>query len=92
MLPINDKRCEHCGAVLRKVFRPLTRKQAAVYAYVRDFITVNGYAPSFDEIAAHFGYKSLATVHEHLIGIERKGWIRRDYNESRAITIMADAA
>jgi repressor LexA len=30
----------------------------------------------------------LATVHEHLSNLERKGYIRRSYNESRAIEIL----
>ena len=45
-------------------------------------------APSFEEIAEHFGYQSLATVHEHLSNLERKGYIRRGYNESRAIEVL----
>ena len=48
----------------------------------------NGYAPSFEEIAEQFNYNSLATVHEHLSNLERKGYIKRSYNESRAIEIL----
>jgi repressor LexA len=52
----------------------------------------NGYAPSFEEIAEHFNYNSLATVHEHLSNLERKGYIKRSYNESRAIEILPSEA
>ena len=30
----------------------------------------------------------MATVHEHLSNLERKGYIKRSYNESRAIEIL----
>jgi repressor LexA len=34
----------------------------------------------------------LATVHEHLTNLERKGYIKRSYNESRAIEILPSDA
>lgn len=71
--------------------RPLTRVQRSVYDYVARYIGANGFAPSFAEIADNFGYKSHATVHEHLANIERKGWIRRAYNESRSIDLLGAA-
>jgi repressor LexA len=67
---------------------PLTRKQHEILDFVSVTIESNGYAPSFEEIAEHFGYQSLATVHEHLSNLERKGYIRRAYNESRAIEVL----
>jgi len=32
--------------------------------------------------------KPLATVHEHLTNLERKGYITRQYNESRSIQVL----
>ncbi len=66
----------------------LTRKQRDILDYVTTTIEGQGLAPSFGEIAEHFGYNSLATVHEHLSNIEQKGYIRRGHNESRAIEIL----
>ena len=66
----------------------LTRKQREILDYLSAAIEGNGYAPSFEEIAEQFGYQSLATVHEHLSNLERKGYIRRGYNESRAIEVL----
>ncbi len=66
----------------------LTRKQHEILNFVTEAIAANGYAPSFEEIAERFGYQSLATVHEHLSNLERKGYIRRGYNESRAIEVL----
>ncbi|HXH63550.1 MAG TPA: hypothetical protein VNG95_05150, partial [Gemmatimonadales bacterium] len=67
---------------------PLTRRQREILDYLSVHIADKGYAPSFEEIAGQFGFQSLATVHEHLTNLERKGFIRRAHNESRAIEIV----
>jgi repressor LexA len=67
---------------------PLTKRQREILTFLCSYVDDNGYAPSFEEIAAKFDYSSLATVHEHLSNLERKGYIRRSYNESRAIEIL----
>jgi repressor LexA len=67
---------------------PLTKRQREILTYLQSYADENGYAPSFEEIAGHFNYNSLATVHEHLTNLERKGYIKRSYNESRAIEIL----
>ena len=67
---------------------PLTKRQREILSYLSVYSDENGYAPSFEEIAGKFNYNSLATVHEHLTNLERKGYIKRSYNESRAIEIL----
>lgn len=67
---------------------PLTKRQKEILDYIEGFIAEQGYAPSFEEIAESFGYSSLATVHEHLSNLERKGYIRKSYNESRSIELV----
>jgi len=67
---------------------PLTKRQKEILDYIESFIADQGYAPSFEEIAESFGYSSLATVHEHLSNLERKGYIRKSYNESRSIELI----
>jgi repressor LexA len=67
---------------------PLTKRQREILDYLTSYGSEHGYAPSFEEIAEHFNYNSLATVHEHLSNLERKGYIKRSYNESRAIEIL----
>jgi len=70
---------------------PLTKRQKQILDHIRAFIDDRGYAPSFEEIAQHFGYSSLATVHEHLSNLERKGYIRKAYNESRSIELVEES-
>jgi len=66
----------------------LTRRQREILTFLETHIGDRGYAPSFEEIAEHFSFQSLATVHEHLSNLERKGYIRRSYNESRSIEVL----
>ncbi len=70
----------------------LTKRQREILNFLETYSESYGYAPSFEEIAAQFNYNSLATVHEHLSNLERKGYIRRNYNESRAIEILPSDA
>ena len=65
----------------------LTKRQREILDFVESFIQSSGYSPSFEEIAKFFGYRSLATVHEHLSNLERKGYIRKNYNESRSVEL-----
>src|SRR3954463_10841869 len=75
---------QHLGGVRM----PLTKRQSEILGYLQTHINGQGYAPSFEEIAEQFGFQSLATVHEHLTNLERKGYIRRSYNESRSIEVL----
>jgi repressor LexA len=67
---------------------PLTKRQREILTFLESYIRDQGYAPSFEEIAEHFRFQSLATVHEHLSNLERKGYIRRSYNESRSVEVL----
>jgi repressor LexA len=66
----------------------LTKRQRQILDYIESFIDSYGYSPSFEEIAAYFGYSSLATVHEHLSNLEQKGLIRKNYNRSRSLELV----
>jgi repressor LexA len=67
----------------------LTKRQSELLDYLRKAIAVQGYAPSLEEVAAHFQLSSVGTVHKHLRALEDKGVIRRQWNRSRAIEILA---
>ena len=63
----------------------LTRRQRQVIDFIAGFLQEQGYSPSFQEIAQGLGLSSLATVHKHVLTLERKGFLRRQYNQSRSI-------
>jgi repressor LexA len=66
----------------------LTKKQKELLDYVENFIRTKGYAPSMEEIARHFRYHSLATVHKHLTHLQQKKLIRRKKSSSRSIELI----
>ena len=65
----------------------LTRRQKEIWDYLVTYAEEYGYSPTLEEIGAHFGLSSLATVHKHLSNLERKGLITRGWNLSRAIEL-----
>ncbi|MBS1962725.1 MAG: transcriptional repressor LexA [Bdellovibrionales bacterium] len=68
----------------------LTPKQKAVLDYIQGFSGENGYAPSQHEIAKHFGFKSLGTVQNYLIRLERHGFLRKAWNAKRGMEVLRD--
>ncbi|MCB1022427.1 MAG: transcriptional repressor LexA, partial [Acidobacteria bacterium] len=42
---------------------------------------------SFEEIAEGLGLASIATVHKHLTALESKGYLKRSFNQSRALEL-----
>jgi len=67
----------------------LTRRQKQVLDFLVGFINRKGYSPSFEEIGSSLNLSSLATVHKHLETLEKKGFIRRGYNQSRSVEVVA---
>src|ERR1700752_1137221 len=66
----------------------LTKRQKEVLDFLVTFVNKHGYSPSFEEIARALRLTSLATVHKHITTLERKGFIRRGYNQSRSIEVV----
>lgn len=67
----------------------LTRRQKQVLDFLVRFINRQGYSPSFEEVGEGLGLSSLATVHKHMQTLEKKGFIRRGYNQSRSVEVVA---
>ncbi len=65
----------------------LTKRQHEVLSFLQEFMEREGYCPSFEEIAAGLKLTSLATVHAHLATLEKKGCLRRGFNQSRSIEL-----
>lgn len=76
------------GSRFAEVLMALTKRQKEVLDYLVAFETRHGYAPSFEEIGKGLKLTSLATVHKHVSTLEKKGFIRRGYNQSRSIEIV----
>lgn len=69
-----------------------TKKQQEMYQFVKKFLDENDYAPSYREIMAALGYKSVSTVAAHIDGLVTKGFLRRNEGSARSIDIVQSAA
>lgn len=78
-------RCPQCGYGSPQ--KPLTRRQREMLDFLAQSASAHGYMPSYQEMADHFGYTSLATVHEHLSNLRRKGWLDWSPMEARSIVL-----
>jgi repressor LexA len=66
----------------------LYKRQRKIIEFISQFIQKNGYSPTLQEIAQAIGVSSLATVHEHLQALERKGIIKKYDGAIRGIEII----
>ncbi len=66
----------------------LTPKQKEVLDFILEFGARQGYAPSQQEIARHFGFKSLGTVQNYLVRLERAGLLRKEHNAKRSLQVL----
>jgi repressor LexA len=69
----------------------LTSRQQAIYDLIKDMIINRGYGPTVREIGEQFGIRSPNGVMCHLKALEKKGYIFRSPNKSRAIELTTQA-
>lgn len=68
----------------------LTRRQKDIFVFLCEYLNEHGFSPTLAEVASRFGLSSVATVHKHLVELERRHVIRRKHNCSRHIEIVVD--
>ena len=64
------------------------KRQRQILDFLNDYIEKHGNAPTLVEIAKHLNVKSLATVHEHLAALEKKGLIKKSSGLVRSIELI----
>lgn len=64
--------------------KKITPKQKRLLDFIREFAEKRGYAPSQQEMADHFGYKSLGTIQNFLTRLESQGFMKREWNAKRS--------
>jgi repressor LexA len=67
------------------------KKQKQILSFIEQHIQATGFAPTLSQIARAIGVSSLATVHEHLEALEKKGLIKRNFGRTRSIEITNEA-
>jgi repressor LexA len=68
--------------------RYLTERQRDILNFIREFQKERGVAPTHREICDQFGFSSYGTVYKHLSLLEKKGLIRRDWNQKRGVELV----
>ena len=66
----------------------LTERQQHILSFVQQFSSDHSYPPSMREIGEHFGIRSTNGVSDHLRALERKGFLQRDGQLSRSLTVV----
>ena len=67
--------------------KELTNRQRKVLDFITNYIRDTGYPPTVREIAGEFKISSKG-AYDHLVAVEKKGYIRRDPAKPRAIELM----
>lgn len=70
----------------------LTERQRDILKFITDFQREKGITPTHREICDHFGFSSYGTVYKHLSLLEKKGLIRRDWNQKRGVEVVEKPA
>ena len=65
-----------------------TKRQKELLDYVADFIGEHGYGPSYREVMAGLGYKSVSTVATHIDGLITRGYLRKRDNSARSLEVV----
>ncbi len=66
----------------------LYKRQRQILDFIRQYIQKNDYSPTLQQIAEAIGVSSLATVHEHLSSMVKKGVIKKFEGAVRGIDVL----
>jgi repressor LexA len=66
----------------------LTERQRDILNFIREFQKERGITPTHREICDRFGFSSYGTVYKHLSLLEKKGLIKRDWNQKRGVELI----
>jgi len=66
-----------------------TKRQKELLDFVDGFIQEHGYGPSYREVMAALGYKSVSTVAIHINGLIEKGYLRKRDNSARSLEVVS---
>jgi repressor LexA len=66
----------------------LTRKQHQLLQFIRERMTADGVAPSFDEMKEALKLKSKSGIHRLITALEERGFLRRLPHRARALEVV----
>ena len=75
---------------MRRPATDINTKQRRILDFIKDSLHNEYRCPTVREICTHVGLSSTSTVQSHLNALEKFGYIKRDPNKNRAITVLED--
>lgn len=69
----------------------ITDRQKQVLTFIANFQEDNSYPPTVREIGDHFGI-SLRAVQDHIIALQKKGYLSQTQKRSRSIRVLDEGA
>ena len=69
--------------------KQITERQKEVLTFISQFTEENRYPPTVREISDHFGI-SLRAVQDHIIALQKKGFLSQSQKRSRSIRVLSD--
>jgi repressor LexA len=66
----------------------LAPRQKVLLMFVRDYHAAHGYPPTVREMANALGVTSTNGVNQHLVALERKGYVRRTPGIARSTVVL----
>ncbi len=67
----------------------LTKKQKEVLDFIEGYTKKKGFAPSLEEIRAHFSLASVSTAHHYVKKLEEGGYVKKEGNQPRGVSLIA---
>lgn len=68
--------------------KKLTARQEQIFNFIKEFIELNGYPPTYREIGKEFDISSTFGVKRHIDALIKKGFLENESNSNRAISII----
>lgn len=66
----------------------LTKKQALIIDFIKDFTIAHGESPSYREIMTALGLTSVSAVAEHVENLVKKGALRKTPGTARSLEVI----
>jgi DNA (cytosine-5)-methyltransferase 1 len=68
----------------------ITKKQKNIFDFISTYISENGISPTIEEIREKLKLKAVSTVHEHINSLRKKGFLSKDDNLARSLSIKKE--
>ncbi len=66
----------------------LTKKQALIVDFIKEFTSREGESPSYREIMSALGLSSVSAVAEHIDNLVKKGAVRKNPGTARSLEVV----